>query len=122
MKKSILSTLSLGFLALITTVAFSSDTMAQSCHRNVPSKNYINYQRYEQQQRINQGIRSGELTPYEAARLRHKESLIRQQEAFYSHKGYLTEREKVQLHRELNNTSREIYFQKHDSDRIYRRY
>lgn len=122
MKKSILATLSLGFLALIGTAVFSTDTMAQSCHRYVPSKDQINFQRYDQQQRINQGIRSGELTPFEAARLRQKEAFISRQEAFYGRKGFLTPGEKAQLNRELNNTSKDIYIEKHDSERVYRHY
>lgn len=74
----------------------------------------INARERNQQRRINQGIRSGELTRREARRLEANEARIRTDERFARADGKVTPRERARLQRELNRESRGIYRQKHD--------
>ena len=74
----------------------------------------INAREHREQQRINQGIRSGELTRREAGRLEAGLARIRINERFARSDGYISPRERARLERELNRESRGIYRQKHD--------
>jgi len=74
----------------------------------------INSRQHREQQRINQGIRSGELTRHEARRLEAGLLRIRREERRATSDGYLSPRERARLHRELNRESRAIYRQTHD--------
>jgi hypothetical protein len=75
----------------------------------------INNREYREQQRINQGVRSGELTRREAVRLEEGMAKIRTDERFDRRSGGgINRRERAQLNRELNRESRAIYHQKHD--------
>ena len=74
----------------------------------------INYRERREQQRIGQGIRSGELTRREAARLEAGLARIKVNERFARRDGEITPRERARLDRELNRESRAIYHQKHD--------
>lgn len=70
----------------------------------------------EQQERINQGVRSGSLTPAEAARdeahLRADER-VRNQD-LRAHGGHLTPAEQARLNQRLNHNSRRIHETKHN--------
>ena len=74
----------------------------------------INKREYHEQQRINQGIRSGELTRREAERLEAGIAKIRVDERYAKSDGNVSPRERARLNRELNRESRAIYRQKHD--------
>ena len=75
----------------------------------------INARERHQQQRIRQGIRSGELTRREAARLEAQQARIRVAEAYARRSGGgLTPQERARLQHALNRSSRQIYRQKHD--------
>lgn len=80
----------------------------------------INNREYREQQRINEGIRSGELTRREAARLEAGLARIRTDERFARMTGGgISPRERARLEREMNRESRAIYRQKHDGqDRL----
>lgn len=80
----------------------------------------INHREYREQQRINQGIRSGELTRREATRLEEGMAKIRTDERFARMSGGgISPRERARLEREMNRESRGIYRQKHDGqDRL----
>ncbi len=71
-----------------------------------------------QQQRIDQGINSGQLTPKEAGRLEAREAKIKQDEARMKSDGKLTARERKKLNKELDNASERIYKQKHDRQHV----
>lgn len=62
----------------------------------------------DQQQRIDAGIRSGQLTPAEAARLQKKEDKIKQKEAKMKADGNLTLKERKKLNRQLDRTNKKI--------------
>ncbi|MBZ5553361.1 MAG: hypothetical protein LAO21_11620 [Acidobacteriia bacterium] len=74
----------------------------------------INQRQARQQARINQGIRSGQLTYREARGLESREGKIQADKLFAKSDGKVTPAERRQLNRELNRTSRGIYRQKHD--------
>jgi hypothetical protein len=68
----------------------------------------------KQQQRIEQGIRSGRLTPKEAQRLEAQQEKIRRMEDKAKADGVLTRKERVRLNRRQNQASRNIYRKKHN--------
>jgi hypothetical protein len=69
-----------------------------------------------QQARINQGVRSGQLTQGEYNRDENHLDRINAQRRFdlRQNGGYLTQGEKFHLNRELNHNSNRIYFTKHN--------
>jgi hypothetical protein len=76
----------------------------------------INQREQNQQTRINQGIKSGELTRKETAKLESKEARIRINERFDKRKdrGKLTAADRAQLQKQLNKASSNIYRDKHN--------
>ena len=77
-------------------------------------QNIVDKREHIQRERIQQGVRSGELTRPEARRLRIEEARVRATEARAKRDGVVTPRERLQLNRRLNTTSRHIFRQKHD--------
>jgi hypothetical protein len=78
-------------------------------------KGNINHRQDRQQDRIYHGIRDGQLTPHEAARLESQEGRIAAAEARDRRSGDgLSARERVQLERMLDRENRQIYRQTHD--------
>jgi hypothetical protein len=69
-----------------------------------------------QQARIIQGVKSGALTPREAARLERNEARLEAEKIDMreDNNGKLTRADYVKLNRQLNRLSRAIYYQKHD--------
>ena len=75
----------------------------------------VNARQQNQHQRVKQGVRSGELTARETGKLMREQRDVRQLERQYKSDGTLTRGERVDLHQELNQASRDIYRQKHDA-------
>lgn len=75
----------------------------------------VNARQQHQRQRVQQGVRSGELTRRETRGLVHEQRDIRQLEREYKSDGTLTAAERRDLHHEQNQASRHIYRQKHDA-------
>ena len=99
------------FASLIIAFGLSADAFGQT-----KSKRYsINNRQQNQQQRLVRGIKSGELTARETYRLGREQYQIQRMETRFRRSGDgLSYREGVRLQRELNQTSRHIYKQKHD--------
>jgi hypothetical protein len=70
-----------------------------------------------QQQRIKEGVKSGELTRAEAAKLEAREAKIQHDKKMAKADGVVTPQERAKLNREENRTSRAIYRQKHDAQK-----
>jgi len=69
-----------------------------------------------QQERIEQGLQSGQLNTKEAGRLERQEQRIDRQEAHdLKQGGTLTPQEKARINREQNQVSRNIYHEKHNT-------
>ena len=77
----------------------------------------VNQRQRNEQHRITQGTRSGELTRDEAQGLRSEQRDIRQEERAYKSDGKLTRDERRDLHQDQNQASRNIYAEKHDDER-----
>jgi len=75
----------------------------------------VNARQRQQQERIGQGLKSGQLTGAEATRLEREERAVRVEERAYKADGKLTPGERKDLHQDLNKVSRDIYNQKHDA-------
>ncbi|HEX8069070.1 MAG TPA: hypothetical protein VF546_03900 [Pyrinomonadaceae bacterium] len=96
--------------ALALPLSAAAQTRAERCRPRG-----INAREHRQQERIRAGVRSGELTRAEAARLEAEQARIRVYEAYARRSGgELTARERLRLERSLNHSSRDIYRQKHD--------
>ncbi len=78
--------------------------------------NRVDARRQEQQQRISQGARSGEMTPGETARAENRERNINRQVNAdrRTNGGKLTPAERNNVNREQNRASRQIYQEKHN--------
>jgi len=68
-----------------------------------------------QQERIDQGVKNGELTKPEAAKLEAREAKIQHDKKEAKSDGVVTPAEKAKLNREQNRSSRAIHRQKHDA-------
>ena len=75
----------------------------------------INDRQDRQQTRINHGVATGELTTKEAVNMQRQQKRIDRKERRYRKDGVLTKRERIDLHSDLNQTSRHIHRQKHDA-------
>ena len=79
--------------------------------------NKVGQRRENQQARIAQGVKSGQLTPAETAKLEKQQRTIHKQVAAdrKANGGTLTASEKKQINREQNQASRNIYRKKHNA-------
>ena len=79
--------------------------------------NKVGQRRENQQDRIAQGIKSGQLTPAETAKLEKQQKGINKQVAKdrKASGGTLTANEKKQINKEQNHASRNIYRKKHNA-------
>jgi hypothetical protein len=103
---------SASMLAAALTLMFIATAPAQAGTRD-PG---VNKRQHNQHHRIQQGVRSGELSRSEARSLRAQERAIRAEEREFKADGNLTRGERRELHRDLNEASRDIYREKHDND------
>jgi hypothetical protein len=75
----------------------------------------VNQRQHNQQSRIQQGVKSGELTRGETRRLEAEQRRIRHEEARYKSDGRLTRGERADLQHDLDRSSRHIHAEKHDA-------
>jgi hypothetical protein len=75
----------------------------------------INARQHAQRERIQQGVRSGELTRRETGRAVENQRDIRRLESAYKSDGELTRTERRDLTREQNQAGRQLYRDKHDA-------
>lgn len=68
-----------------------------------------------QQQRIREGVKSGELTKREARKLEREQAKIRKEERAMKSDGVVTKEERKELHQDLNEASKHIAKEKHDA-------
>jgi len=104
--KSIVSKIILtaGAVAAFTAATLPSLAQAGEVHNRIE----------RQQMRINQGVRSGQLTRGEYQRDDARLDRIQAQRRRDLRDGHLSSAEKTQLNRELNRNSDDIYFTKHN--------
>ncbi len=75
----------------------------------------IDQRQANQEQRIDKGIASGELTKREARRMNHQQNVINRAEDKAKADGVVTAEERARLTKAQNKTSKRIYRQKHDA-------
>ena len=77
----------------------------------------IHQRKIDQQERIGNGVRSGQLTPRETAHLEHQERGINREERGMraEDNGHLTRQDRSTLHAQQNQESRRIYRDKHNA-------
>ncbi len=80
-----------------------------------PKTPVINQRQVNQHARIRQGVKSGELTPGEAAKLRAEQRDIRADKQAAKADGKVTPAERRQIRRDQNKASRDIYRLKHNA-------
>lgn len=77
----------------------------------------IDKRQAEQQRRIDQGVKSGELTRREAARLEKGQAKVQRMEDKAKADGVVTAKERKQITREQDKQSKRIAREKHDRER-----
>ena len=82
----------------------------------VAAMSSVNERRYNQQERIGQGVRSGQLTPRETVGAERQQERINRQVGTErrANGGQLTQPERRQVNREQNHANREIRAEKHN--------
>lgn len=98
-----------GFAALVLC------TMAAGAHAAGPRTDEVVDRNVNQQERIEQGLQSGELNTREAGRLERQEARIDRTEARDLKDGKLSPAEQARINQMQNRTSRNVYRQKHDA-------
>jgi hypothetical protein len=96
-------------LAIVVFSAASYATSAQTTTTGKPVSTIKN-----DRQRIRQGVKSGELTKAEAARLKVQTAKVNQERKDYKADGVVTAEERKDLRQDKKRLSRRIYKQKHD--------
>jgi hypothetical protein len=80
----------------------------------------IDARQRQQELRIRQGVRSGELTRREARRLQAEQDRIRFEEYRARRDGFVSPRERARIQRRLDDSSRNIYREKNDRQDRFR--
>lgn len=99
-------------LAICVTVAAALFAGSAFAGTNDPR---IDRRQEKQEQRIEQGVQSGALTPKEAGRLEAQQARIAQEEARMKADGNLTRAERAKLTHDQNRASKAIYRKKHNN-------
>lgn len=97
--------------ALISALSFATLAHAQESNRT------INTRKADQQQRIGNGIRSGQMTAGETTHVEHQERAMNHEERNMraANNGRLTRSDRSTLQHQQNQQSRRIYRDKHNS-------
>lgn len=103
------SSFSSSFLSLVL-LAAARTAAAQS--NETPN---LDKREVRQQQRITQGIKSGQLTPSETANLEARDAKLNADEARAKADGVVTKNERARLQHEANRDSKAIYRKKHNA-------
>jgi hypothetical protein len=122
MKRTLLfsiATLALGGMLTATGFAQNSNTQGAGpgvVDPNHPRVNEVNAREQNQQNRIANGVKSGELTPKETQKLEKQQGHIQNQEKkdMAKDNGHLTKADQAKLNKEQNKASKNIYDKKHN--------
>jgi hypothetical protein len=82
-----------------------------------PATSRIDQREANQEKRIQQGVKSGELTPRETTRLQAGQGRIQKAETMAKADGKVTPRERERIEHMQNHASRDIKREKHDGQR-----
>jgi hypothetical protein len=104
-------------LALIASLALAPAAIFAQTTPTPGQHDYdINQRKVDQQDRIAQGVKSGQLTAGETSRLEHQEAGINKEERGMraQDNGHLTRADRQTIHQQQNQESRRIYRDKHN--------
>lgn len=94
----------------------TTQAQVQTPAASIQDRNTLDVQRdVNQQQRIEQGLKSGQLTTREAGRLERQEAHIDQMEKRADRNGSISAAEQARINAEQNRVSQEIYADKHNA-------
>ena len=96
----------------IAAVVIAASLVAGSASAGVIHQRFVN-----QQERISNGIATGQLTPRETSRIERQEAALGTEVHDFRADGSLSPRERAIVNAQQNRLSREIYRQKHDRNR-----
>ena len=97
--------------------AFSLPAFSQA-PATAPSTPNLDKREANQQRRIDEGVKSGQLTPQEATRLQKRQDRLTANEARAKADGVVTNKERAHLQAEANRNSRVIAHEKHDRQHV----
>jgi hypothetical protein len=100
---------------IATTLSLASAAVFAQAASSPTATPRVDQRQANQQQRIEQGKASGELTKPEAHRLQHQQRHIQHAENMAKADGTVTTAERKHLHHMQDNASRRIHQQKHDA-------
>lgn len=103
---------SMKFVTAAVIAAFAFPVFAQTT-----STPRIDQRQKEQQQRIDQGVKSGQLNKKEAARLEKGQARIQKMENKAAADGKITARERARIEKAQDRESRRIERERHDKQR-----
>ena len=98
-------------IAAVITLVFAGSAFAQTATPNIDKR------QANQEKRIEQGVKSGELTTKEANRLEKREAKLQSDKEKAKADGVVTKQERAKLQHEANRDSKAIYRQKHDAQK-----
>jgi len=96
----------------IAAVVIAASMVAGSASAGVIHQRFVN-----QQERIANGVATGQLSPRETARIEGQEARLSTEIHYFRADGSLSPRERAIVNSQQNRLSREIYRQKHDGNR-----
>lgn len=105
-------------LVLAPIAGFAQNATSQTATPTPGKNDYnINQRKENQQDRIAQGVKSGQLTAGETSRLERQEAGINKEERGMraQDNGHLTKQDRKTLHQQQNQESRRIYRDKHNA-------
>ena len=105
-------------LVLAPIADFAQNATSQTATPTPGKNDYnINQRKENQQDRIAQGVKSGQLTAGETSRLERQEAGINKEERGMraQDNGHLTKQDRKTLHQQQNQESRRIYRDKHNA-------
>lgn len=97
------------------TSAYQANERFDYRYNDARTMRYVDQMQAQQRARIEQGIRSGELTQKEAARLLAEQRNIERMQSKYMADARLAPKERQRLMNELEDASRNIWREKHDA-------
>ena len=109
--------------SLVSAPAFAqqSEPSQPATAQSAPKEGSVNDRRQDQQQRIGNGVQSGQLTAGETKRLESREANVNREVHAdrTANGGKLTPQERQQVNRQQNNVSRSIYADKHNANQAH---
>ncbi|HZU09462.1 MAG TPA: hypothetical protein VFA02_06115 [Pseudacidobacterium sp.] len=117
MKPTRTTVLSMAIFALSTTLGLAQTASTQT-QTQTDSKMTVNQRRENQQDRIANGVQSGQLTAAETKNLESREANLNREikDDRKADDGHLTTAEKQQINHQQNNLSRSLYDDKHNAN------